>query len=67
MPKSNVEFWREKFRHNVQRDTRNKNKLVEEGWDVCIIWECQTKNSDDVINKLEKFFDIKKSSPNNCG
>ena len=42
MPKSNVNFWQEKFSRNVARDNRNKEKLKRDGWKVCIIWECQT-------------------------
>lgn len=43
-PKSNVEFWEEKFRGNVERDHRNYAKLCETGWNVLIIWECEVKD-----------------------
>lgn len=41
VPKSNVEFWIEKFRTNVRRDRRNKKALVADGWTVLTVWECQ--------------------------
>lgn len=43
-PASNAEFWAEKFRQNVQRDRTNQKKLAELGWDVYIVWECETSD-----------------------
>lgn len=45
-PKSNIEYWRKKIERNVQRDMINHSKLVEMGWRVFIIWECQLKKSE---------------------
>jgi DNA mismatch endonuclease (patch repair protein) len=41
VPKSNVDFWREKFMTNVARDARNKAALEQKGWRVLISWECE--------------------------
>ena len=41
-PKSNVEFWSRKFHNNVARDERVKGELERLGWQVIVIWECQT-------------------------
>ncbi len=41
MPKSNMEFWNQKFRENVERDTRKVRELQDIGWQVIIIWECE--------------------------
>lgn len=43
MPKSHSEFWKEKFRKNVERDERKRKALEDEGWRVLTIWECQIK------------------------
>ena len=43
MPKSNVEYWEEKFYKNRQRDERNRRELEEMGWNVIIVWECELK------------------------
>jgi DNA mismatch endonuclease (patch repair protein) len=43
-PKSNVEFWSNKLKKNVRRDIRVKRKLESAGWDVVVIWECETKD-----------------------
>jgi DNA mismatch endonuclease, patch repair protein len=40
-PKSNLTFWRTKFRSNVARDRRNAEQLKAGGWKVLIIWECE--------------------------
>ena len=55
IPKTNEKFWRIKREGNVDRDKRNLRKLRREGWKVLVIWECQTKNTEKLINKLEKF------------
>jgi len=40
-PKSNREFWEDKFSKNVQRDARNVEALQAQGWKVVVVWECQ--------------------------
>lgn len=42
-PRSNVEFWQEKFARNVERDVRKENELRIAGWRVEIVWECETR------------------------
>ena len=41
LPKSNQEFWEEKFKRNVERDKRKIDELKALGWSVFVIWECQ--------------------------
>lgn len=53
-PKSNTEFWLEKFRKNVERDKKNKLKLKELGWKVIVIWECETKNKQEIVDMLKR-------------
>ena len=43
LPKSNVGFWQEKFRRNVERDARKTVELESEGWEVFTIWECEIR------------------------
>lgn len=40
-PKSNTEFWIEKFERNVARDARSRELLEAQGWRVVIVWECE--------------------------
>ena len=42
-PKDNAEFWKTKIETNVIRDSRNKQKLMEQGWKVITVWECELK------------------------
>lgn len=44
LPVNNASTWREKIRLNRERDQRNVAELREYGWDVLIIWECQTRD-----------------------
>ena len=45
LPKSNREFWSSKFKTNKKRDRRNEKLLLDDGWEVITLWECQiTKN-----------------------
>ena len=42
IPKSRTEYWKDKFNRNVARDRRNEQALRTLGWDVLVIWECET-------------------------
>lgn len=55
MPKSNVEFWKNKFDKNKQRDERNHQELEEMGWNVITVWECELKK-DKVEQTLEDLY-----------
>ena len=48
MPKSNTDFWQAKIERNRTRDTRNYEELMQAGWQVVVIWECNL-----VKDKLE--------------
>jgi DNA mismatch endonuclease (patch repair protein) len=54
VPKSNIQFWREKFEKNVVRDKRVRTGLEEEGWRVAVIWECETADSDSLRKRLKE-------------
>lgn len=43
IPKTNPEYWEEKFRRNAQRDERKLKELEDAGWTVFVIWECDLK------------------------
>jgi DNA mismatch endonuclease (patch repair protein) len=52
-PSSNVEFWQNKFAKNVANDKKNRRLLKKQGWNVIVIWECQLKTPEMVIQLLE--------------
>ncbi len=45
-PKSRVDFWQDKFKQNIKRDKKVQDALVQLGWQVYTIWECEIKNLD---------------------
>ena len=51
-PKSNIEFWRAKFRDNIARFKIVKKKLVKDNWHVIVIWECEIGQINLIQNKL---------------
>ena len=55
IPKSNTNFWQEKFVKNVERDKAKKHHLEAEGWKVFIVWECEVKQGEETaIKAIEK-------------
>lgn len=56
IPKSNIEFWTEKLGKNVVRDVKHQKELEEAGWKVIVIWECEIKEENGLIEKLKNVF-----------
>jgi DNA mismatch endonuclease (patch repair protein) len=52
-PKTNCEYWHQKFSANVMRDARAADELVKAGWKVAIVWECEAKCPRTLENVLE--------------
>jgi DNA mismatch endonuclease, patch repair protein len=50
LPKTNIDFWKEKFAKNKLRDEIKTKQLEHLGWKVLTIWECQIKS--DITNIL---------------
>lgn len=40
VPATRTEFWLEKIGKNVERDKRDLQRLLSEGWRVLLVWEC---------------------------
>jgi len=53
-PKSNLRFWERKFAENVERDRRTTRKLRSLGWKVVTVWECETRDRDRLLRRLER-------------
>lgn len=54
-PKTRTDFWVKKFEQNVRNDFLHKEALVNEGWRVLTIWECEiTKQFDKTMIRLVK-------------
>jgi DNA mismatch endonuclease (patch repair protein) len=57
VPKSNIQFWRQKFEKNIARDERVRTGLEELSWRVAVIWECETADSKSLSNRLKELLD----------
>lgn len=57
LPKSRLDFWLPKLEANRERDERNAFELRKLGWDVLVIWECQTRNEDEMERLVTQFLD----------
>ena len=58
LPKSNIEFWEEKLTRNAKNDKLHQDQLIDLGWDVIVLWECELKHDfeskmEDVVRKLK--------------
>jgi DNA mismatch endonuclease (patch repair protein) len=54
-PATNVDFWNKKISGNIRRDKNNLAELSELGWKTLVIWECETRKPDQLVEKLTKF------------
>lgn len=41
MPHSNIDFWESKILKNRERDKKEQQDLLELGWRVIVVWECE--------------------------
>ncbi len=63
LPKTNIEFWREKLERNVRNDNSNIKQLRNMGWHTITLWECELKK--DFVNTMEKVVEeLKVFDPN---
>ncbi|MGI6124805.1 MAG: very short patch repair endonuclease [Acetivibrionales bacterium] len=56
LPTSNTQFWEEKISKNIVRDSENTQKLLDMGYKVLTIWQCEltSKTRENSLNKLIK-------------
>lgn len=54
-PTTNTEFWNSKIIGNVERDNRNNATLKKMGWQILVVWGCETKKPDLLFEKLKIF------------
>ena len=54
-PKTRQEFWNKKFKKNIERELEIQETIKNIEWRSVVIWECETKNID---NLKEKIIDV---------
>ncbi len=67
-PGTRPAFWRDKIAGNIARDRRSRQALIDTGWRVAEVWECQLKGRErrepqEVIGQLAEFLE---SSEERC-
>ena len=58
LPSTRKAFWRKKLEGNKIRDQSNRRALRRQGWDVLVVWECQTKDLERLVEKLVSFLGV---------
>ena len=53
VPKSNKEYWIPKLKKNTAKFAQNTDKLLDMGWKVFTVWECETKDEVILKSKLD--------------
>jgi DNA mismatch endonuclease (patch repair protein) len=54
-PTTNKGFWNKKLDTNIARDERFRKKLRRMGWKVLVVWQCETRQPEKLLGKLERF------------
>ena len=54
-PKTNEGYWTNKISGNRARDARNLTTLLEDGWSVLELWECEVRRYEGLEEKLRSF------------
>lgn len=44
LPKTRMEFWKDKINSNINRDRITNEKLEAAGWKVIVLWDCEIKS-----------------------
>ena len=55
-PKIRQEFWNKKFKENIKRDSEIQEKIKNLNWRSVVIWECETKNMENLRDKIIDVF-----------
>ena len=57
IPKTNREYWSNKLTNNAIRDYENYKKLISLKWEYLVVWECETKDLNQLSNKLLRYLE----------
>ena len=55
LPERRALYWQDRIRKNQERDLRTASELRRMGWSICVVWECETRDSDALTRKLIRF------------
>lgn len=57
-PKTRRDYWLPKFERNVERDREKEEALRRLGWRVVTIWECETRDPEELERRLREAFGL---------
>lgn len=57
LPKSRLEYWQPKIEANRERDRRKEAALVEAGWHVATLWQCELTDRRALVQRLSHLLD----------
>lgn len=59
LPKSKIDFWKEKITVNRKRDRKVLRQLKTMKWTALVVWQCELKQPKKLVRKIHDF--LKKS------
>lgn len=62
-PKTNTEFWKQKFERNIANDNKHNKDLEEMGWHPITVWECELATKEkrkETLERLDKSIKIRR-------
>lgn len=54
-PKSKLEFWGPKLERNRARDEEKRQALLQAGWEVLTLWQCEIKDRTSLAERMQAF------------
>ena len=54
LPATKAEFWADKIGRNRERDTRTESALAEQGYKTVIVWQCELRDPEAVIERINR-------------
>lgn len=55
LPKSRLDYWQPKLAKNIERDRTKQEQLESQGWQVLVVWQCETGDLDELGISLKGF------------
>jgi DNA mismatch endonuclease (patch repair protein) len=59
LPKSKLDFWKQKLEANMERDFLHQQQLRSLGWRVLVVWECEMVYTERVVAIVREFLSEK--------
>ena|SRR6266852_9399 len=58
LPRSNLTYWKPKFKRNRKRDRSALKALSRLGWRTLVIWECELYDLDSLVVRVTSFLKL---------